>query len=68
MVRVVVPRAHSSYRDGAQDADQELPQLAAKLSSQEQPNIPTIAEGFRLAYALILSLIPTYTYSSTQSN
>jgi hypothetical protein len=45
-----VPQARSSYRDGMQDAEQELPQLAAKLRSQEQPSIPTIAEGFRLAY------------------
>jgi len=51
-----------------QDAEQELPQLAAKLRSQEQPSIPTIAEGFRLAYALILSLITTYAYSPIQSN
>lgn len=59
MVSVDVPRACSSYRDGTQDVEQELPQLAAKLRSQEQPSIPTIAEGFRLAYALVLSLIPT---------
>ncbi len=59
MVRFAVPRAFSSYRDGTQDAEQELPQLAAKLHSQEQPSIPAIAEGFRLAYALVLSLIST---------
>jgi hypothetical protein len=51
-----------------QDAEQELPELAAKLRSQEQPSIPTIAEGFRLAYAVVLSLIPTYAYSPAQSN
>ena len=50
VVRFAVPRARSSYRDGTQDPEQELPQLAAKLRSQEQPSIPTIAEGFRLAY------------------
>jgi hypothetical protein len=44
-----------------QDAEQELPQLAAKLQSQEQPNIPAIAEGFRLAYALVfLRIQSTY--------
>lgn len=58
MVRVAVPRFRSSHRDGTQDAEQELPQLAAKLRSQEQPSIPTIAEGFRLAYALVLSFNP----------
>ena len=52
-VRVAVPLARSSYRDSTQDAEQELPQLAAKLRSQEQPSIPTIAEGFRLAYAFV---------------
>jgi hypothetical protein len=61
-------QARSSYRDTTQDAEQELPQLANKLRAQEQPSIPTIAEGFRLAYALFLSLIPAYTYSLTQSN
>jgi hypothetical protein len=68
VVRVAMPWAYSSYRNGTQDADQELPQLSAKLCSQEQPSIPMIAEGFRFAYALILSLIPTYAYSPTQSN
>jgi nuclear cap-binding protein subunit 1 len=52
VVRFAVPQACSSYRDATQDAEQELPQLADKLRSQEQPSIPTIAEGFRLAYAL----------------
>lgn len=51
-----------------QDAEQELPQLAAKLRSQEQPSILTIAEGFRLAYALVLFFIPDYAYFPTQSN
>jgi hypothetical protein len=60
VVRVTVPHAGSSYRDNMQDAEQELPELAAKLRSQEQPSIPTIAEGFRLAYAVVLSLIPTH--------
>jgi hypothetical protein len=50
VVRFAVPQARSSYRDGTQDPEQELPQLAAKLRSQEQPSIPTIAEGFRLGY------------------
>lgn len=63
-----MPWTRSSYRNGTQDADQELPQLAAKLHSQEQPSIPMIAEGFRFAYALILSLIQIYPYSPTQSD
>jgi hypothetical protein len=68
VVRISIPQTRSSYRDATQDAEQELPQLAAKLRAQEQPSIPTIAEGFRLAYALFLSLIPAYTHSLTQSN
>ena len=48
-----VPPDYSFYSDDTQDAEQELPQLTAKLQSQEQPNIPAIAEGFRLAYALV---------------
>lgn len=63
-----MPWACLSYRNGTQDADQELPQLAAKLRSQEQPSIPMIAEGFRFAYVLILSLITTCAYYPTQSN
>ncbi|KAH9047044.1 hypothetical protein EDB84DRAFT_556691 [Lactarius hengduanensis] len=41
-----------------QDAEQELPQLAAKLHSQELSSVPAIAEGFRLAYALTLDPSP----------
>jgi hypothetical protein len=54
VVRFSILQTHSSHSDGMQDAEQELPQLAAKLRSQEQPSILAIAEGFRLAYALVL--------------
>jgi nuclear cap-binding protein subunit 1 len=37
-----------------QDAEQEIPQLANKLQSQEPSSIPAIAEGFRLAYIHLL--------------
>lgn len=53
VVRFAVPQPRSSYRDGTQDPEQELPQLAAKLRSQEQPSIPIIAEGFRLGYGFL---------------
>jgi hypothetical protein len=39
-----------SYTVIHQDAEQELPQLAIKLASQEHTSIPAIAEGFRLGY------------------
>ncbi|KAI9511289.1 MIF4G like-domain-containing protein [Russula earlei] len=45
---------------GEVDAEQELPQIAAKLRSQEQPNIPAIAEGFRLAVTEQPYKIPFY--------
>ena len=53
MVRIPVLLDYSFDSDDTQDAEQELPQLTAKLQSQEQPTVPAIAEGFRLAYALI---------------
>ena len=62
VVRIPVPPDCLFDSDGKQDAEQELPQLAAKLQSQEQPNIPAIAEGFRLAYALVFLRIQTSTY------
>ncbi|KAH9991616.1 MIF4G like-domain-containing protein [Russula compacta] len=45
---------------GEVDAEQELPQLASKLRSQEQPSIPAIAEGFRLAVTEQPYKIPFY--------
>jgi nuclear cap-binding protein subunit 1 len=54
VVRIFIPLECPLYSDGPQDAEQELPQLAARLQSQEQLNIPAVAEGFRLAYALVL--------------
>lgn len=61
VVRIPVPPDCSFHSDGTQDAEQELPELAAKLQSQEQPNISAIAEGFRLAYALVfLRIQSTY--------
>ncbi len=45
---------HLTYHIHIQDAEQELLQLAAKLRSQELSSVPAIAEGFRLAYALVL--------------
>lgn len=45
---------HLIYHYHIQDAEQELPQLANKLRSQELSSVPAIAEGFRLAYALTL--------------
>ena len=43
-----------TYHYHTQDVEQELPQFAAKLRSQELSSVPAIAEGFRLAYAFTL--------------
>ncbi|KAH9175199.1 MIF4G like-domain-containing protein [Lactarius sanguifluus] len=45
---------------GEVDAEQELPQLAAKLQSQELSSVPAIAEGFRLAVTEQPYKIPSY--------
>ncbi|KAF8264305.1 MIF4G like-domain-containing protein [Lactarius quietus] len=45
---------------GEVDAEQELPQLAAKLRSQELSSVPAIAEGFRLAVTEQPYKIPFY--------
>ncbi|KAF8479412.1 hypothetical protein F5888DRAFT_1895957 [Russula emetica] len=50
----------SWQRSRAYRREQELPQLAAKLRSQEQPSISTIAEGFRLAVTEQPYKIPFY--------